>query len=67
MGAARVGTGGAEDLKLSPSEDVIVLVNEKGDKDGETISQRGHVCYGKDIIALSIFRGRLQTEHALLG
>jgi hypothetical protein len=48
--------------KMDKSEKVIVLAMDDGDKEAEKLMDEGIICYNKDMIPLSIFRGAIDLE-----
>jgi hypothetical protein len=48
--------------KLDKSENVIVFALEEGDKEVEKLMQDGVVCYNRDLLPTSIFRGSLDLD-----
>ncbi|KAH8722719.1 hypothetical protein GQ44DRAFT_686540 [Phaeosphaeriaceae sp. PMI808] len=48
--------------KIDKSATDIVLGAEEGDKDSEKLMQEGFVCYNRDLLPMSIFRGRFDFE-----
>ena len=60
VGAKGVVSMPARDI--TPGPHYIVLALETGDLDAPTLVDKGVVCYGKDLISMSILRGRLDLE-----
>lgn len=44
-----------------PQADIVVLASSH-DKDAPALAEAGWVCYGKDVISMSVLQGRLNTE-----
>ena len=60
VGAKGVVSMPARDI--TPGPHYIVLALESGDLDAPTLVDKGAVCYGKDLISMSIMRGKLDLE-----